>query len=182
MRRRKNDCSPFPSAGPAGSPGTPPPNAFTPELFAALDEREPEPVALEGELPGPWQVTRLWGDGPPLWAVYGLGERGPRFTFADEAHADLAHLAAAALAVAGRPRRFRFQRGGDGRRHLMHDGDGVATVRTPELEHTSLADDLTRFADLRVQPLALAQLLAATPAAVLKRAGAIFLDEIRKAR
>jgi hypothetical protein len=91
-------------------------------------------------------------------------------------------LAAAALAVAERPRRFRFQRGGDGRLHLMHDGAAVACVHTPELEHTSLADDLTRFADLRVQPLALAQLLAATPTAVLRRAGAIFMDELGKVR
>ena len=184
MRRRKDDCTP-PSASSSGSgtPGGPtPPNAFAPELFAALDERESEPVAPEGELPGPWRVTRLWGDGPPLWAVYGLGERGPRLTFCDAAHADLAHLAAAALAVAERPRRFRFQRGGDDRLHLMKDGAGVATVHTPELEHTSLADDLTRFADLRVQPLALAHLLAATPAAVLRRAGAIFMDELGKER
>jgi hypothetical protein len=103
-------------------------------------------------------------------------------TFCDPAHADLAHLAAAALAVAERPRRFRFQRGGDDRLHLMHEGAGVATVHTPELEHTSLADDLTRFADLRVQPLALAQFLAAVPAAVLRRAGVIWMDELGKAR
>jgi hypothetical protein len=172
MRRRTDDCSPT---------TTPLPNAFSPELFAALDEREPEPVAPGSELPGPWRVTRLWGDGPPLWAVYGLGEPGPRLTFCESTDGDLAHLAAAALAVAERPRRFRFQRGGDGRLHLMHDGDAIATVGTPELEATSLADDLTRFADLRVQPLALAQLLAATPAAVLRRAGAVFMDELGKA-
>jgi hypothetical protein len=49
------------------------------------------------------------------------------------------------------------------------------------LENTSLATDLTRLADLRVQPLALAQLLAAVPAGVLERAGAILMDELRKA-
>jgi hypothetical protein len=63
----------------------------------------------------------------------------------------------------------------------MHDGAGVATVHTPELEPTSLAADLTRLADLRVQPLALAQFLAAVPAGVLERAGAILMDELRKA-
>ena len=170
MRRRKDDCSP--------STGPHPPNAFSAELFAALDEREPEPVVPGSDLPGPWRVTRLWGDGPPLWAVYGFGERGPRLTFTDPASADLAHLAAAALAVAERPRRFRFQNGADDRLHLMHDGTSVATVRTPTLEHTSLADDLTRLADLRRQPLALAQLLTATPASVLRRAGVILLDEL----
>jgi hypothetical protein len=64
----------------------------------------------------------------------------------------------------------------------MHDGEAVACVRTPALEHTSLADDLTRFADLRAQPLALAQLLAATPGEVLRRAGAIFMEELRRGR
>jgi hypothetical protein len=64
----------------------------------------------------------------------------------------------------------------------MHDGACVGTVHTPALESTSLADDLTRLADLRVQPLALAQLLAAVPAAVLERAGAILLDELQRLR
>jgi hypothetical protein len=188
MRRRKDDCNPSSSAGPAGPGGPSHRNAFTPELFAELARREPEPVAPEGELPGPWRVTRLWGDGPPLWAVYGLGERGPRVTFDDSdsgdcyGQADLAHLTAAALALAERPPRFRFQQGADGRHHLMHDGACVGTVHTPALESTSLADDLTRLADLRVQPLALAQLLAAVPAAVLERAGAILLDELQRLR
>ena len=178
MRRRRNDCN----RSPAGLPGTTPPNAFTDELLAALDEREPEPFAPDGALPGPWRVTRLWGDGPPLWAVYGQGECGPRLSFTEESHGDLAHLAAAALAVAERPRRFRYVQGADDRLHLMFDGEPVATVHTPELEHTSLADDLTRLADLRVQPLPLARFLAAVPAAVLQRAGVIFLDDLRSAR
>ena len=177
MRRRRKDCNP----SSAGLPGTTP-NAFTDELLEALDECEPEPFAPDGELPGPWRVTRLWGDGPPLWAIYGLGESGPRFTFTDENHGDLAHLAAAALAVAARPRRFRYVKGADDRLHLTFDGAPVATVHTPELEHTSLADDLTRLADLRVQPLALARFLAAVPAAVLRRAGVIFLDDLRSVR
>ena len=76
-------------------------------------------------------MTRLWGDGPPLWAVYGLGERGPRLTFCapdgSAGQGDLAHFTAAALA------------------------------------------------------LALAQFLAAVPAGGLERAGAIVMDELRKA-
>jgi hypothetical protein len=173
MRRRKDEFTPSSS---------PHDNAFTPELFEELRERDFEPAVPEGELPGPWRVTRLWGDGPPLWAVYGLGERGPRMTFDDPGVADLAYLAAAALALAERPPRFRFQPGADGRLHLMHDGAGVATVHSPELEHTSLAADLTRLADLRAQPLALAQFLASVPAGVLKRAGAVLMDELRKGR
>ena len=176
MRRRKDDCSPS-SADPGGPLHE---NAFRAELFAALRMREPEPVAPEGELPGPWRVTRLWGDGPPVWAVYGLGERAPRLHFDHPDRSDLAHLAAAALALAERPPRFRFQRGGDDRLHLMHDGEAVALVHSAVLEGTSLATDLTRLADLRVQPLALAQLLAADPAAVLERAGAILMDEVRR--
>jgi hypothetical protein len=63
----------------------------------------------------------------------------------------------------------------------MHDGEGVALVSSAVLENTSLATDLTRLADLRVQPLALAQLLAAVPAGVMERAGASLMDELRKA-
>jgi hypothetical protein len=183
MRRRDKNSTP---SSPADPGGPLPDNAFTPALFAALDQREHEPVVPEGELPGPWRVTRLWGDGPPLWAVYGLGERAPRVTFGDPAHSaehgDLAYLTAAALALAERPRRFRFQPGADGRLHLMHDGQAVATVGSAVLESTSLASDLTRLADLRAQPLALAQFLAAVPAGVLERAGAMLMDELRKAR
>jgi hypothetical protein len=170
MRRRKDEFTPSSALHD---------NAFTPELFEELRERDFEPAVPEGELPGPWRVTRLWGDGPPLWAVYGLGERGPRVTFDGP---DLAYLAASALALAERPPRFRFQAGADGRLHLMHDGAGVATVHSPELEQTSLAADLTRLADLRAQPLALAQFLASVPAGVLKRAGAVLMDELRKGR
>jgi hypothetical protein len=157
-------------------------NAFSQALFDALHERDPEPAVPEGELPGPWRVTRLWGDGPPIWAVYGLGERAPRLTFDDPSVVDLAYLSAAALAVAERPRRFRFQAGADGRLHLMHDGAGVGMVHSSVLESTSLAADLTRLADLRSQPLALAQFLASVPSGVLERAGAILMDEVRKPR
>jgi hypothetical protein len=171
MRRRTDEFTPSPH-----------PNAFSPELFESLHHRDPEPAAPEGHLPGPWRATRLHGDGPPLWAVYGLGERGPHLKLDDPEHADLAYLAAAALALAERPPRFRFQKGADGRLHLMHDGACVATVGSPALEHTSLATDLTRLADLRANPMALAQLLAATPETVLRRAGVIVLDELRKGR
>jgi hypothetical protein len=47
---------------------------------------------------------------------------------------------------------------------------------------TSLALDLTRLAELRVQPLALAQLLASVPDEVLERTGAILMDELRRTR
>ena len=183
MRRRDKECTST-SSGSSGSTPHPPThdNAFSPELFDELHRRDPEPAVPEAELPGPWRVTRLWGDGPPLWAVYGFGEHGPRLTFDTPEMADLAHLAAAALAVAERPARFRFQADADGRLHLMHDGAGIATVHSTVLQNTSLAADLTRLADLRASPLALAQLLASAPAGVLQRAGAIFLDELRKAR
>jgi hypothetical protein len=171
MRRRTVESTPSPL-----------PNAFSPELFEKLQHRDPEPAAPEAHLPGPWRATRFRGDGPPLWAVYGLGESGPRLTFDEDEHADLAYLAAAALALAERPMRFRFQRGADGYLHLMHDGACVATVDSPTLEHTSLATDLTRLADLRANPLALAQLLVACPETVLRRAGVIVLDELRKGR
>jgi hypothetical protein len=137
----------------------------------------------EGGFSGPWRVTRLWGDGPPLWACYGVGERAPRLTFEEP---DLAYLAAAALAVAERRQRFRFQTGADDREHLMHDGMPVANVGSPVLggvlTGTSLPADLTRLADLRAQPLALAQFLLSVPDEVLERAGAIFMDELRRSR
>lgn len=182
MRRRKDECNPSSTGSSGGSSHPLSDNAFAPELFDELRERDFAPVAPEGDLPGPWRVTRLWGDGPPLWAIYGLGERAPRVTFNGPELADLAYLTAAALAVAERPRRFGFVRGGDGRQHLMFDGDGVASVQSAVLENTSLAMDLTRLADLRVQPLALAQFLASVPAGVLERAGAVLMDELRKER
>jgi hypothetical protein len=176
MRRPDQKCNPSSTGSPGDSLHS---NAFSDELFAALRERDPEPAAPEGHLPGPWRVTRLWGDGPPLWAVLGLGERCPPASFD---HPDPAYLTAAALAVAERPQRFRFQRGADDRLHLMHDGEGIGTVHSEVLENSTLAADLTRLADLRVQPLALAQLLSAVPAAVLERTGAILMDELRKGR
>jgi hypothetical protein len=55
-------------------------------------------------------------------------------------------------------------------------------VHSAVLESTTLAADLTRLADLRAQPLALAQFLVSVPVEVLRRAGAIVMDELRKAR
>jgi hypothetical protein len=185
MRRRDEKCTSGSSGSSGSSEGPSHPlhdNAFSSELFDALHRRESEPAVPEAELPGPWRVTRLWGDGPPIWAVYGLGERAPRMSFDDPGAGDLAHLTAAALALAERPRRFRFQAGADDRLHLMHDGAGVATVHSAVLENTSLATDLTRLADLRAQPLALAQFLASVPVGVLRRTGAILMDELRKER
>jgi hypothetical protein len=182
MRRRKNECTPpSPTGGSAGGPSDD--NAFRPELFEELCRREPAPAVSESGFTGPWRVRRLWGDGPPLWACYGAGERAPRLTFEEP---DLAYLAAAALAVAERRMRFRFQTGADGREHLMHDGVPVANVGSPVqggvLAGSSLPADLTRLAELRVQPMALAQFLLSVPDEVLERAGAIFMDELRRSR
>jgi hypothetical protein len=166
MRRRDEKFTPTPD------------NAFRDSFFEELLRRDPEPAVPGSDLAGPWRVTRLHGDGPPLWAVYGFGERAPRFSFEEP---DLAYLAATALALAERPDRFRFQRGADGRTHLMHDGTAVATTPTPELEYTTLATDLTHLADLRTQPQALAHLLSAVPLAVMRKVGAILADEVRRA-
>jgi hypothetical protein len=81
------------------------PNAFASEFFDELRRRDRHPATPEADFAGPWRVMRLWGDGPPLWACYGAGERGPRLTFQEP---DLAYLGAAGLAVAERRARFRF--------------------------------------------------------------------------
>jgi hypothetical protein len=62
----------------------------------------------------------------------------------------------------------------------MHEGEAIGTTPTPELEHTTLATDLTRLADLRAQPQALAHLLSAVPLTVLRKVGAILADEVRR--
>ncbi len=194
MRRRKDECIPPSPAGRSDSAGDPSPtcsspgdparpscgrreNAFRPELFERLGERDPVPAVPEGGFSGPWRVVRLWGDGPPLWACFAAGERAPRLSFEEP---DLAYLAAAALAVAERRTRFRFQTGADDREHLMHDGEPVANVRSGDLSGSSLPADLTRLADLRAQPLALAHFLLSVPDEVLERAGAIFMEELRR--
>jgi len=183
-RREEKDSSRTPHPSGPSEPGGPSepithPNAFAPELFDELRRRDPHPATPAGDFAGPWRVQRLWGDGPPLWACYGAGERGPRLTYQEP---DLAFLGATGLALAERPPRFRFQRGADGRLHLMHDGYPVATVADSVPEGCSLPADLTRLADLRVQPQALAHLLVAVPDEVLERAGAILMQLLRDAR
>jgi hypothetical protein len=177
MRRRKDECTP-----PTHE------NAFHPQLLDELRRRDPSPAAPDGDFAGPWRVTRLWGDGPPLWACHAAGERTPRLTFEEP---DLAYLAAAALAVAERRPRFRFQEDEEGREHLLQDGEPVANTRgsgppsestRPALANTTLATDLTRLHDLRLQPTALAHLLLSVPDEVLERAGTLFLDELRRGR
>ena len=180
--RRRDENSTRPSDPDPTPAGPLPDNAFTPALFAALDQRELRARRPRGRAPRP-----LAGH-PPLGrrtaALGRLRARGAGATgdVRRNSRPDLAYLTAAALHLAERPRRFRFQQGADERLHLMHDGAAVATVGSAVLESTSLADDLTRLADLRAQPLALAQFLAAVPAGVLERAGAILLDELRKTR
>jgi len=66
--------------------------------------------------------------------------------------------------------------------HLMHDGYPVATAGPAAQEAESLPQDLTRLADLRVQPLAFAQFLLSVPDEVIKRAGEIAKDLLGEAR
>jgi hypothetical protein len=153
-----------------------PPNAFAPELFAELRRRDHHPATTEGDFAGPWRVARLHGAPPPAdgvrWACFAAGERAPRLSYPEP---DQAFLGAAALALAERPPRFRFQKGADGRMHLMHDGYPAAVVAPSVPEGCSLPADLTRLADLRVRPQALAHFLMAVPEDVLERAGVLVM-------
>jgi len=185
MNRRTDDSTNRPSdsahaADPSDTssqrPPSPPPNAFAPELFAALRRRDHHPATPEADFAGPWRVARLYGAAPPAdgvrWACFAAGERAPALSYPEP---DLAFLGAAGLELAERPSRFRFQRGADGRMHLMHDGYPVATVAPSVPEGCSLPADLTRLADLRVRPQALAHFLMAVPAEVLERAGVLVM-------
>jgi hypothetical protein len=188
MSRRSDDSTNRPSDPIRSSehPINPPPNAFARELFEALRRRDHHPATPEADLAGPWRVTRLHGaahpapDGAPAdgvhWACFGAGERSPTLTYHEP---DLACLGAAALELAERPPRFRFQRGapdgGRSRMHLTHDGYPVATVAPSVPEGCSLPTDLTRLADLRVRPQALAHFLLAVPEEVLDRAGVLVM-------
>lgn len=116
---------------------------------------------------GPWRVVRLHGYSEPLWACYACGSRRPALTFEEP---DLAYLGAAALAVAERPARFRMQADAERRVHVIHDGRPVGSAA---LVGDTLPLDLTRLADLRVRPRALAHLLLSVPYEALRRAGAI---------
>jgi hypothetical protein len=122
---------------------------------------------------GPFRVERHYGDGPPLWACYAAGERRPRLTV--EAP-DLAYLAAAALALAERPLRFRFQADAEGRLHLLHDGRPVGTALH---RGDTLPLHLSGLADLRSRPLALAYYLLSVPDETLRRTGRILVERLR---
>ena len=184
MRRpdEKSTRPPFPGSA-RDSSVRETPNAFAPALFDELREREPEPAVPEGAHAGPWHVVKLHGR-ETLFACHAAGEPRPRLVFDAP---DLASLAAAVLAVAERPPRFRWQRGDDGRVHLLQDGQAVATAAPLEGTEgeplpSDLVRDLTRLADLRSQPLPLAQFLASVPTEVLRRAGALFLEIVREGR
>jgi hypothetical protein len=158
-------------------------NAFAPHFFEHLARRDFHPATPEADHAGPWRVVKLHGEGPVRFACFAAGERSPRLSF--EAP-DLAYLAAATLHLTDRPPRFRWQRGaerrGQGGLHLMHDGYPVATAGPAAQEAESLPQDLTRLADLRVQPLALAQFLLSVPDEVIKRAGELVMELLEEAK
>ena len=169
MHDRKNESTPSPLTDPRT-------NAFAAHFFEHLTRRDFHPATPEADHAGPWRVVKLHGEGPVRFGCFAAGERSPRLAF--EA-SDLAYLAAATLHLTDRPHRFRWQRGADHRLHLMHDGYPVATASH---EGDTLPQDLTRLADLRVQPLALAQFLLSVPDEVIKRAGEIAMDLLREAK
>jgi hypothetical protein len=184
MHDRKNESNASPHTDPETRQSRG--NAFAPHFFEHLARRDFHPATPEADHAGPWRVVKLHGDGPVRFGCFAAGERSPRLVF--EAP-DLAYLAAATLHLADRPPRFRWQRGADrqdqGGLHLMHDGYPVATASpsSPAAhEAESLPQDLTRLADLRVQPLALAQFLLSVPDEALKRAGELVMELLGEAR
>jgi hypothetical protein len=72
------------------------PHAFDRDFLDTFSRREPAPATPEADDAGPWRVTRLHGDGDPLWACMAAGERPPRFSFQEP---DLAFLTATGLTV-----------------------------------------------------------------------------------
>ena len=168
-REQSSNSSPFPREAP---------NAFAPSFLEEIARREPAPAVPETLSEGPFRVLRHFGDGPPLWACHAAGERQARLTV--EAP-DLAYLAAAALAVAERPLRFRFQPDAEGRLHLLEDGRPVGTASRPEWGSDTLALHLTALAALRARPLALAHYLLSVPDDALRRAGRILVERLREA-
>ena len=159
-------------------------NAFTPRFFHQLRERPSHPATPEADFAGPWRVTCLYGEGAPRWACVAAGEHRPRIAFEEP---DLAYLAAAALAVTERPEQFQLEEdeavgGAPGRIRLLHQGREVATAVFPIAPGCRLPADLTRLADLRLRPQALAHFLLAVPDDVLNRTGAILMDLLREAR
>jgi hypothetical protein len=64
----------------------------------------------------------------------------------------------------------------------MHDGYPVAIASRSSHQGDTLPQDLTRLADLRVQPLAFAQFLLSVPDEDIKRAGEIAMGLLGEAR
>ncbi|MFP3940908.1 MAG: hypothetical protein ACLF0P_11425 [Thermoanaerobaculia bacterium] len=209
-RSRAAEGPPGPPAPPPRPPGEPPnafspgfldrvaarePAPAVPEADFAGPWRV---VLLDGDSDG----ARI-RDGSPEWGCVPEGGRGPALVFDSP---DLAYLAAAALEVAERPARFRVRDRpapgpGEARRpglgagpapdpdpHLeepldlldlevLHDGHPVGRAA---LAGDTLPLDLTRLADLRVRPRALAHLLLSVPEEVLRRAGVIVAEMARE--
>lgn len=211
MRQRETDCTHSPRSGepndasdrtfprsraakgPPGPPAPPPrppgepANAFCAGFLDRVAAREPAPATPEADFAGPWRVVPLYGapDGAPFrgespeWGCFPAGGHRPALVFDSP---DLAYLAAAALEVAERPARFRFRAEADpgeaGRLPVLHDGHPVGRAA---LAGDTLPLDLTRLADLRVRPRALAHLLLSVPEEVLRRAGVIVAEMAREA-
>ncbi len=159
------------------------PNAFTPRFFDQLRERSSHPATPEADFAGPWRVTCLYGDGEPRWGCFAAGEHRPRIAFAEP---DLAYLAAAALAITERPKQFHLEEdetanGSPGQSRMLHQGREVASAVFPIAPGCHLPTDLTRLADLRVQPQALAHFLLAVPDEILARTGAILVELLHEA-
>ncbi len=162
-------------------------NAFTAHFFDHLRARESHPATPEADFAGPWRVTCLYGEGAPRWGCLAAGEHRPRIAFQEP---DLAYLAAAALAITERPKQFRLEEdetpdGGSGREpaeiRLIHQGREVATAVFPIAPGCHFPTDLTRLADLRLQPQALAHFLLSVPDEVLARTGAILMELLQEA-
>jgi len=160
-------------------------NAFTPRFFDHLRARVSHPATPEADFAGHWRVTCLYGKGPPRWGCIAAGEQRPRIAFQEP---DLAYLAAAALAVTERPDQFHLEEDETAngspdpiRSDLVHQGREVGTALFPIAPGCRLPTDLTRLADLRIQPQALAHFLLAVPDDVLARTGAILMELLREA-
>ncbi len=128
-------------------------------------------------------MTALYGAGDePRWACIAAGEREPRLVLQAP---DLAYLAAAALAVAGRADTagaFRFQEDADRRLHLLWHGRPVGTAPgLIQMGGDTLPLHLGGLAGLRVQPLAFAHYLLSVPDETLRRSGRILMELLREA-
>ena len=182
--RQLDQQSNNPSSADHGDPtSNPTPNAFSPDFLAELTRRDPSPATPEADLAGPWRVTALYGASDPRWACLAAGERQPRLTLQAP---DLAHLSAAALALADHAPTFQFQEAADHRPdlgwHLLWNGQPVGTVPGPVPPGgDTLPLILTALAHLRTQPLPFAHYLLSAPDETLRRAGAIALQLLQEA-